>query len=371
MVKRTNKYPVYHTPPPYRGHDCPHCLQRVNPFQTNESDAVCPECGCVLEEVLLYGVAYTPRALKSTYNRVFHWNERMACFQIIEPPVEDDIFELFEAEAWTGKYGHPSDYGYHHVAEVLRSVIVPPWMQEKYRSRKFMMKPMTNLKRYRERWLQLLWKLTGVRPVDPPHWLIVALTTYFKGLQVPWNVFNNPALGIGRHNFINYNLIIIIGLERLGAEEYKQFFPMIRGKKKLTELCGQIRRMFEWLGWAPTETLLDWTEPERKRPALLRSGLAGIRRGRKRTRTLPAGRPRRCRPSSACRPRRTRSSSEPLLLELLCENLLSGRMGTAGPEACPPPPPQPPGKSCAQEHLDEYSYLEGLLFSELPCLLEI
>jgi hypothetical protein len=262
---------------------------------------------------------------------------------MVEPWVHTDIYEVFEAEAWSGKYGDIYSFWYKEVSKVLVSVKVPPWMQEKYRSQKYKMNPMKDLKRFRERWLQLLLRLWGYKPVDPPPELIIALTEYFKALQVPWEKLTR------RHNFINYNLVIIIGLEFLGCdEEYAKYFPMMRGEKKLAELCGIILQMFVYLGWQPTRTLLRWTAQRRKQPLRGSKGKAGRRRGKRRKQNPPGDLAQTNLQWSEDKQETTIWSTDPSSLEDFCEGLLRCETETIFQGESLPDLLLPPGTSCVQ-----------------------
>jgi hypothetical protein len=263
---------------------CPECWSTDLPVRTDVCDDVCGDCGFVISEVLFDRIPFYVRALKGTYKRIFHWNERMALFRMQDPWLPDDIMDLIEAESVKEIYPCVTEFVYHDVAAVLGAVKVPEWMQEKYRSTKYKCRPMKDLMRFREKWLQIKWRLTGVKPVDPPDWVIDGLTTYFKALQVPWSWSSK-----GRNNFINYNLVIIIGLEFIGAPEYKIWFPMMKPSKKLVELCSIMKDMFAWLHWPLTETIIQSTEICLQPSGPSQEGSAGNRTGRKRKRTRQAG----------------------------------------------------------------------------------
>jgi hypothetical protein len=267
---------------------CPECWSTVFPVRTNDSFDVCPDCGLVITATVFDRLPFVVRALKGTYKRIFHWNERMALFKMHDPWIPDDIMDLVEAEAIKDIYPNVDDFDYSDVAKVLGAVVVPLWMQEKYRSQKYKCKPMKDLLRFREKWLQIKWRLTGRKPVDPPDDVIERLTEYFKALQLPWSWVN-----MGRNNFINYNLVIIIGLEFIGYNEYIPFFPMMRGSKKnpkkLVELCLIMRSMFEILKWPLTSTIIEWTELCHQSALISPEVPVDFQIGKKRKRNLQGG----------------------------------------------------------------------------------
>lgn len=270
---------------------CPCCGHYVNAVQTDEDAAVCDVDGFVLDGgPVFYRVPMAPKALgKGTYRRIFHFNERMALFMLEDPPIPDKLYELIEDEAWTGymegRYPHPDDMWFKDISKVCASVRVPKWAQEHYRSRKFKMNPLTSLAKFKEKWLTIKFRLSGVRPVpEEAREAVEPLKDYFRALQAPWDYLTK------RRNFINYNLVINIGLERLGMQRYKVFFPMVRGKKKLRELCAMMMAMFRYLNWEPTGTLSKYAgprQPGRRRAPL---GLLGNLSKSRGTRTRQVGR---------------------------------------------------------------------------------
>ncbi len=146
---------------------CPECWSHSLPVQTDECANVCPDCGLVITDILFYKVPCVYRALKSSYKREFHWNERMALFKMEDPWIPDDIMDLIEEEAAKEKYPCVDEFECRDISTVLTAIEVPKWMQEKYRSQKFKRRPMASLLKFREKWLQIKWRLTGKKPVEP------------------------------------------------------------------------------------------------------------------------------------------------------------------------------------------------------------
>src|SRR5688572_21642504 len=109
---------------------CPACGRFVNAVSTLEDAAVCELDGYVLEGGSnIAGVPCVPRALKSTYKRIFHFNERMALFMLEDPPIPNKLYELIEDEAWTGylegRYPHPDDVWFRDISKICSAVRVP------------------------------------------------------------------------------------------------------------------------------------------------------------------------------------------------------------------------------------------------------
>lgn len=265
----------------------------VNAVRTDEFDAVCEEHGEVLDNSPpIMDVPFIRAAISKSYSRIFHFNERMALFMLQDPPIPDPLFELIEDEAWTGylegRYPHPDDVWFRDISKICSSVKVPPPLQEEFRSQKFKMLPLVSLSKYKEKWLTIKYRLSGVSPVPrEAAEAVVPLREYFRALQAPWDYITR------RRNFINYNLVINIGLERIGMPQYKVFFPMVRGKKKLRELCVMMMDMFRFLNWEPTATLSRYAGVRRSRRTAVSSGPSGYRPRNKGRGIRPKGRPRR------------------------------------------------------------------------------
>lgn len=139
------------------------------------------------------------------------------------------------------------------IRQICRSVTLDRYQQEEFQSTKYKKQKPLNLKKFGERWIEIKSRLCGTKIVDPPINCIMQLKCYFAALQVP---FDRLIYKVARNNFINYNLVYTIGLELTGYECFKEFFPPPTGKEVLLSLCNIMYRLFTYLGWPLTPTIV-------------------------------------------------------------------------------------------------------------------
>lgn len=204
---------------------------------------------------------------ESTYKRIVHFNERLSQFLLTEPSMPDELFELLENEAIDAtKYPDWKDLTKEDIKRICKSVKVPPDLQEKYRSKKFKQRPLTNMTRFVEKWLSIKNRLCGWIPTHPEDWVMEEMRTKFVQLQVPFEYIRHTPQCDGntykchkvfkcRHNFPNLNFTIvqllklIIKDDKLLEEEFMPLFPQLKTRGKRKNLQKMWDKLIDYVGW--------------------------------------------------------------------------------------------------------------------------
>lgn len=187
---------------------CPHCASGEPLVATRDADEVCLDCGVVVRSRMArFSFADLERTHRSAYigyKHVFHFNERLANLDCADPCIPEDVFALVEL-AFERRRDLPrgADMGYADVRSLLRSVIVPADIGEKYRGKRYKMLPLTNLcDKFSERWLTIRYRLTGHRPPPLARDLKQRLQMYFCGILAPFGKIRHKPecdAGLGCH----------------------------------------------------------------------------------------------------------------------------------------------------------------------------
>jgi len=153
--------------------DCcpnPDCDSIYAPIITRDGDLVCRFCGWLVGSGLLVSShSDGQRTFVSYfgYNPLFHLNERIANLSCTDPRIPDDLFELVKEEHARGHYPSDSTLWYEDIGEILKTVVVPAALAEKYRGKRYKYSALTDMKKkFHERWITIRYRLTGHRP--PP-----------------------------------------------------------------------------------------------------------------------------------------------------------------------------------------------------------
>lgn len=222
---------------------------------------VCQQCGHVNG---YYWNAYYQKP--KTYKTITHFNERLAQYFLVEPPMPDELYDMVELEAFEPSYPNFEDLTKEDIKKICKSIKLPKNIQEKYRSKKFKKKPLINLSRFVEKWLSIKNRLCGSKPNYPSGWVVDQLRTRFCQLQVPFEMTRHKPECDGRtykchkvykcrHNLINYNFIIIellkliIQDDKLVETEFLPCFPQLKSKTKVKQLRIMWDKMMKWIGW--------------------------------------------------------------------------------------------------------------------------
>jgi len=203
---------------------------------------------------------------KSTYKRITHFNERLAQLFLVDPPMAEELYELVENEAYSPAYPNFEQLSKEDFRKICRSIKVPKHLQEKYRSTKFKMRPLTDMNRFVEKWLTLRYKMSGVKPVLPPASVVDEMRTRFVQLQVPFEMIRHKPKCDGRtpkchhvykcrHNFINYNFTIIELLrlilkdDETISKDYLPILPQLKTRPKRRQLKTMWDKLIDYVGW--------------------------------------------------------------------------------------------------------------------------
>jgi hypothetical protein len=202
---------------------------------------LCTRCGCVQNGSApvfyetMYGSFLTCR--NSNYKRIHHFHERLSQLVLSETSIpKQDMLRIARALCANG----PTTITKDSVRKVLRPL---------------------KMQRYIERWLQIIYRLTGKRPPHISDRLIQQLDVLFVELQRPFDVKKKE----GRKNFLNYNYVLRRLFQQVGCSKFCIFFPLIKSESKLRQLDETWAEMAKLLNWgveplcrsAPFEALLS------------------------------------------------------------------------------------------------------------------
>ena len=190
---------------------------------------VCTACGVVQAGNIyfetMYGKFVPTRG--SNYKRIHHWHERISQLLIHESPIPRHEMQLIAEKLCDGTH---QVLNKDTIRTVLRSL---------------------NLQLYIEKWLQIIYRLTDIRPPCPGPLLIQQLDSMFHELQRPFNTFKME----GRKNFLNYNYVFRRLFQAIGCPKFSMFFPLIKSPSKLRHLDKMWEAMAKSLNWEVTPLL--------------------------------------------------------------------------------------------------------------------
>ena len=187
---------------------------------------VCLRCACVQPGPVFFETQYGQvlPTRSSNYKRVHHWHERISQLLLMESEIPDtEMLEIAE-KLCSGAY---TVLNKDNIREVLRSV---------------------NKQSYIEKWLQIVFKITGVQPPCPGPLILRELDSLFLELQRPFEACKQQ----GRRNFLNYNYVFNRLFQKLNCTQFCIFFPMIKSQAKLQALDATYLKMAQSLNWPET-----------------------------------------------------------------------------------------------------------------------
>ena len=246
----------------------------------------CVTCGMVDgdDQVVSFVGSLPTHIRNSIYRRQHHWNERMSQWSGTEPAIPDDLFALVVREASKEKY--PKTYGQETIRAILRAVNVPARLAEKYRSKKFKKNAFTSMVKLGEKWRTIQSRLRKAPLVAPARELVRKMSDGFARLQTGFETIRHTKNCKGgykchwvhkcRHNFINYNYVIVKLLETHGTKaeiaKWKGCFRQISRPKlrKLDTLWdqihGEIARQRALLAHRKPPSIVKLKIPQRRTP---------------------------------------------------------------------------------------------------------
>lgn len=245
----------------------PACDRCLAPVTTRDGDAVCPGCGFVVDCALpasTFADFSRVSCIYAGYKPLFHLNERIANLDCNDPHVPDDLFALVRDAHAAGGYPTDGTLWYGHIREILRSVTVPPHLQEKYRGRRYTCSPLTDMAcKFAERWITLRYRLTGVRPPALPSHAILGMQARLIGFMGAWRVLRHTAEcdGAGRchwrcgcrYKLPSLNLLMSLFLYDIGGEKlsnhYDPYLFYNTNAPSAPALLQLVAQCFKYNGW--------------------------------------------------------------------------------------------------------------------------
>ena len=192
---------------------------------------VCTSCATV-QSATVYGVDWQVHWVhsKSNYKRIHHWHERISQLLLTESEIPAERMQQIHAAIYASG---ATTINKGIVRNVLRSL---------------------NMQVYIEKWLQIIWSVTGQRPPTLLQSVIIELDRRFLMLQGPFSRVKPTT----RKNFLNYNYTFCRIFQLIGCPELSMFFPLIKSKAKLDALdtvwkliCDELKWPYEPLKTAP------------------------------------------------------------------------------------------------------------------------
>ena len=189
-------------------------------------DNVCIDCGCVHYGLRLpyFQHVYNNAIHPTNYKRIHHFHERISQLMLHESQIPDVEFELIRQKFAESTY---TVINKDNIRAVLRSL---------------------KMQLYIEKWLQIIYRLTGIRPPMPGPQLISMLDQMFLELQRPFDAHKTPT----RKNFLNYNYIFCRLFQKMKCSQFCMFFPLIKSKQKLKNLDQMWNTMASSVMWEVT-----------------------------------------------------------------------------------------------------------------------
>lgn len=113
---------------------------------------------------------------KGTYIRYFHLNERIAGFILLDPAIPQPIFDLisrtFIQEVCHGSkdtsyiHSRARELNYGSITDIITKTPIPYEYGHTYRSFKYPNKPLTSLKKYKEKFIQIKYRLMNLNSIE-------------------------------------------------------------------------------------------------------------------------------------------------------------------------------------------------------------
>lgn len=208
--------------------DGPNCDSQV--LVRSDLALVCDTCGRVKSSGN-YALPFDSTVLQEFYKRSFYINELLSQWQLQEPPIPAPLLELLR----TAHKRHGGELSKETVHVLCRSVSAkrPPdikrkrWVRLPRRlGRAFKAQrtgaPLTNLRKFGEKWRSIMWRLGGPKPPRAPQHLLESLRAFASRVDIAFEeVRHEPGCPRTkdchkkygcRHNIINTSYLLKKGL---------------------------------------------------------------------------------------------------------------------------------------------------------------
>lgn len=184
---------------------------------------ICDTCG-VVESGNVYWETMYGRCIptkSSNYKRIHHWHERISQLLLMESTIPNEQMLRIAEKLCDGTHKVVNK---DTIRSVLRSL---------------------NMQLYIEKWLQIIFRVTGIQPPIPGGVVVEQLDKLFQELQRPFDAFKAPT----RKNFLNYNYVFCRLLQQMDCTQFCMFFPLIKSKSKVKSLDLMWESMAHSLNW--------------------------------------------------------------------------------------------------------------------------
>lgn len=252
--------------------NCPNpaCGCYLHTVATRDGDTVCSICGWVCTSgnvALSFSDGQRAHRAYWGYNPLFHLNERIANLNCTDPHLPDDLFGLVRVEHACGDYPADAALWYGHVGQILRSIIVPHYISEKYRGKRYTCSPLTDMcKKFHERWITLRYRLTGFRPKPLESPIVRGMQQRLVAFIAPWNKLRHSKHCKGgqkchkrwgcRFKLPDCALLLWLFMHDIGGRELAEvyqpflFYDGTPPTEKASEhMLRLIATCFRWNGW--------------------------------------------------------------------------------------------------------------------------
>lgn len=205
---------------------------------------------------------------ETTYQRIFHFNERLTQLNISEPGIPLELFNLLVQRYWTKlcydkeNTPLPDQLTKEDIKRLCAETIVPDDLKEKYRSKKFRKNAHHDMRRYAEKWISIRARLGGYTAPSLTDEQLREIRGLFMEAEKAFKVIRHNGGCDGknrhchkgptrcRHNFLNYNYVLVQLLRKMGiADIYIPWLPQLKTTDKLEELNHYWQRMALHMGW--------------------------------------------------------------------------------------------------------------------------
>jgi len=194
---------------------CTNCSSSNIVHFQDTSELVCDSCGlviaCLISEELTYREEQetSEKVVNYSYKRENHFNEWLSQFQAQEmTTIPDEVMEQLRSELKKIKIKKLDEITHAKIRGLLKKL---------------------RLNKYYEHVPYITNILNGIRAPNMPQELEEQLRIMFKDIQKPFDD-NCPS---ERKNFLSYSSLLYQFCELLGADEYLQYFPLLKSKEKL------------------------------------------------------------------------------------------------------------------------------------------
>lgn len=189
---------------------------------------VCVSCGTVQSNLVIWDQMYcrTVPGRFSNYKRIHHWHERISQLVLLESQIPHD-----------------------HMLKIARVLLDGSTLVLNKDSIRAALRSL-KMQSYIEKWLQIIFRLTGMRPPVPGPCMLIHIDNMFMELQAPFDRIERGE----RKNFLNYNYVFCRLLQMTDCHRFCMFFPLIKSRQKLKALDSMWSDICVQLNW-PVEPL--------------------------------------------------------------------------------------------------------------------